>query len=364
MNKNVYFRPFTRTLGKQTAETTNPDENYTNDDLVIIGEFHNLINQIPSQTIKDRLSHIKNLFQANTVNKQQDLNNLKQENEKLIPQVESTKTELSSTKQKLMHLELEKRKIMEESDEQISTLSEENKNLKITIDSLQQQNKYQKLLIEEREETLKKQHQETIGHTFLIEELKNTIQNLSQKNYPMNYYQTTRYNSSFDVSSILGNEYSSSELNLCNKNENNDVNNLADLYHLQSEMESSNDKHLSNKSNQNQIDITSDKTTTSTEEQIDNEDSTKTFTAIKNKSSVNNSSYIENNIPYYITPNIIITNNKFLQNELESEGIINKKAKQDTMNIKEKELVEEKNIDPSNHESSQVTSFYKNKSMN
>lgn len=306
MNKNqstIFYRPLTRGRAE--------DSNYTNDDLVIVSEFQKLQDQVPSQIIKNRIFHIKNLFQSNTLNKQQDLDNLKQEIETIRPQNETMKSEVSAIKRKCTDLEREKTKILQESEEQITILTQENKDLKITIDSLQQQNMYHKLLIEEKEEALKKQKQEAVGHEFLIDSLKNTIQNISQKN-PINYYQTAQYNSSFDISSL----HSSSEINL-HKNDSIESNGFIELSNLQSELEAIN-KNFQSKDNLIKY----------------NEDIRKTKAQVKSPS--NKHTHIENNIlektieieqdksQQYLTPNIEITNDKPLQKKLESEGIINK----------------------------------------
>lgn len=308
----LYGRPLTRGRAKKS------EENYTDDDLVIIEEFNKLVDKVPSQIIKNQIFHIKNLFQSNTTNKQQDLDYIKVEFEKLKPKLESTNYELSDIKTKIENLETDKQKIIQESEEQITTLTHENKNLKVTIDSLQQQSKYQKLLLEEKEETLKKQQQELIGQEFLIDSLKNTVQNLSQKQNPINYYHTTRYNSSFDVS-FLGNTSSS----------------LNDLSNLQSEIDSSNKKRLSN---DNQINTTQPKIDTCTEKKCTDNEPNK----IDSENTNNTMDNIDTSIQY-LTPTIEIINNKPLQNELESEEIINKskKTKANTVNNENKN----KNID-------------------
>lgn len=342
MNKDreTHTRPLTRSRAKPE------DTSYTNDDLVIIEEFNKLISQVPSQIIKNNIFHIKTLFQSNTINKQQDLDSMNQEIHKINPLLESTKTELSSTKIKLTNSEKENKKLLQESEEQISNLTQENKNLKITIDSLQQQNKYQKLLIEEKEETIKKQHHESTGQEFLINSLKNTIQNLSQKTNSINYYKTTQYNSSFDVSSLMGNECSMSEINLCNINENSTSSSLTDLYNLQSEMDAINKKQFSHGSQTVKNHQKDDTETTNKNTEI-----TKHHTETENNITTNSSK--SENSQRYLTPEIEILNNKSLQYNLESNGIINKSknTKTNTVNNNEMEIISDKHIDINNQKS-------------
>lgn len=292
-------RPHTRCYMSSIAEREKNTKIFTEDDIVIIQEFDTIITHSTEKALKEKLINLKDLFQANTLEKQNQLDLCDSIAIKLTPQIDGLSKELKEIRTKFKNLESEKEYLSKESEEQISKLSEENKTQKITMENQIKHLEFLKLLIEEKEGIIKLQNQEIEGLNLTIETMKNTLDKKSKYNY-LNYY-STGYNSSFDVSNIMesGNVRNSSIIE-------NDTTRENGLNRSNSKQEDS--------SNENIIALNT-KTKTLNKSPIQNN-------AISlNRNNIQN---LEESVQQYFTPEIRILN-KSLQNELETQGIINKK---------------------------------------
>lgn len=268
---------------------------FSDDDRTILEEFSSLISQIASlerehtpshiRPIKQKIIHVSNLFQTNTLNKEKDLRKYQLKINKVEPELLEIKREKETLKMKIKNTEADKINLVKESEEQVTSLIDENKTLKISIDSLHNQVQYLKTNIEDKENSILNLQKENEGNILTIETLKNTLD--KSKSTYLNYYSTTRYNSSFDISSMIELDNNlQTELQITQRKRHSDVSN--GIHH----------PNTSNNSNtQNELDL-SNKTTTQN---------------------------MEETLHPYLTPNIEIINNKSQQQDLETQGIINNK---------------------------------------
>lgn len=290
-NSESVNRPNTRSQNKSK---------YTDDDIVIQHEFDKIITHSSEKTLRDKLTNLKDLFQTNTLEKQSQIDQCNTIATRLEPIIEKLSKELNEIKSKYNNTESEKDYLKKEAEEQINKLSEENTTQKITIDNQKKQLEYLKLLIEEKEGSIKQQLLEIEGLNLTIETMKNTLEKKTNYNC-INYYSTTGYNSSFDVSSILenGNIQDSSIMEF-------------DTQHNTSPFNSSNKKDKSINQTSSTINTIVPSTKSPSKD------------IIKNTSKIQCEANSSEPPQQYLTPNIVILNNKSQQQDLEAQGFINK----------------------------------------
>lgn len=325
--RSAQRRISTGKFAKTRKSTTDIMTNYSESDIVLLpenqqnlfDELQNLANTIVKNSLKQDINtKIHQLIDtAKSIQKETELHT--QNILSIDNKMTEKDTEIKSLQEKLRNKQATLDEITQEGENQVKELTKITKEQQKEI--TQQKEKIERLQStnEEQKEYIKTLEEENQGLLLAITSLNNAISQNKERNHKtLNTKTLTGLNNSLNFS--LLEHTMQDELNETNNQD-----------------KKQNSKNENTLKNNKDTELTDDKTTKPINKEIHEVSETKNAQNIDNKPDTNKTTEIiditenknDNDMEYspqrYISPHIIIQNNKALQKELENENIINKK---------------------------------------